>query len=1174
MKFFLLLTFLTLQLYAELKAIPGNYDDVTNFEITLDGSESTEAETYSWEVDENTMPEGATYEWTGADTATPTLKVTKKGDYTIKLTVEDGAWPLPDDDDDDVLIKFIGEYYENSYVCDLFYKPLTSYTKITSKDSNAKVVGTASLSTPEIDGDIICEVDGEQTSCVKTAAPLNEYSPTLLSSSKLGTSETQNSGILEDVEYGDFKNMEISLTLHPQTTYGNNTNLNFMLLGDMELKGSNNSLTLASGDYYFKSLTLKQTDQRILLEEGAQVRIFIEDNLEVSQKDTIINDRDSSQLFIYVGGDTTVSQDSTINAFVYTAGKTYLKEPANINGGLTSVDEIIISKASTITATSLPETLGYGNCPICYLEDSDGDDTIITPYKNIGDTLSTLTITENPNITSSWTQNKNNTDDLKILDRDTENEVPGLEAKEEGAIYIYDFGSDYPNSISTGVYYRTSRNTEDDETILTRNGTWSLNEKNYNNLNLGICRASSGANGENDGTIYHVGDFDAWDYPGDDTIPAEGERYIQTKIFGNSISLQVASLNGDSYEGKTNSDSDADTGITYAAIYENSNLVNPISQVEEFKIIDPEISGDKGDDHKKLEFTPTKASKSAGLYIKMCATYESSEEAAQEAYDEAYKEEYESNPMPGLRVIAAKQAGNEAYDEAIKIKYYEIYPYNNSDCVSEEDIENPHTCDYETDGTPVYRMCSASDPFSIRPKEFVISSPTTKTKSGEYLSLEISAKDVNDEDTPNYNINSSIDELEVSSPLKKYLPNGDEDSSLHGDASINEFSFSDGVSSNTQITFDDVGVVGVEIIDTKWTQIDREKEDGTSDDCDGLQICSKEEIKAEFIPHHFTLKNIKLHNHNDGDYTYFSNDIDISLMSAHLAVDIEAQNANNEVTQNFDKESWEHPIAASIEVTAENPKTDSKPEREIEFKPNDFTEQKVGFVAGKYTIAWDETDKTKALMFNYEREINGAMNPFEVKGSEVTLNVKSTYDDIEITGNASAPEADKAKFFYVRTSTPRALFKLNNENSYIVPIFYEVYCSDDDKKSLLPDGDTSTYNDDPRWFVNTQHDASVDGVVNTFDNSAISLKSLASDKKSATLKLNAPNDLNYPYKTTMQVTPSSWLIYNKYDEDAETNEFEVEFNKDSSSTSWAGKAETTNSTSSRATSITNRRSMW
>ena len=58
----------------------------------------------------------------------------------------------------------------------------------------------------------------------------------------------------------------------------------------------------------------------------------------------------------------------------------------------------------------------------------------------------------------------------------------------------------------------------------------------------------------------------------------------------------------------------------------------------------------------------------------------------------------------------------------------------------------------------------------------------------------------------------------------------------------------------------------------------------------------------------------------------------------------------------------------------------------------------------------------------------------------------------------------------------------------------------------------------------------------------------------------------------MENNASGWLIYNKYNPNIPTNEFEVEFIQPNSA--WAGMHETNSTTNKNATENTNRRLMW
>jgi len=58
----------------------------------------------------------------------------------------------------------------------------------------------------------------------------------------------------------------------------------------------------------------------------------------------------------------------------------------------------------------------------------------------------------------------------------------------------------------------------------------------------------------------------------------------------------------------------------------------------------------------------------------------------------------------------------------------------------------------------------------------------------------------------------------------------------------------------------------------------------------------------------------------------------------------------------------------------------------------------------------------------------------------------------------------------------------------------------------------------------------------------------------------------------MEINSAKWLVYNKYNPNATTYEFAVEFISQSSD--WAGVRETDTTTNKNASENTNRRLMW
>ncbi len=226
------------------------------------------------------------------------------------------------------------------------------------------------------------------------------------------------------------------------------------------------------------------------------------------------------------------------------------------------------------------------------------------------------------------------------------------------------------------------------------------------------------------------------------------------------------------------------------------------------------------------------------------------------------------------------------------------------------------------------------------------------------------------------------------------------------------------------------------------------------------------------------------------------------------------------------------------------------------------------------------------LNLNYDRKVNKAVNPqlitFKTYKVACSTPANCTYTADLNLSNVAEGKKDlnyKIKHYYGRAHALRQRYFGSDGN---VSIYYEVYCdlANDGNKSLLQDKVNSRYSDDPRWFINTQHKTAKDGQVNSINQRGFALgsgnvKATAIDAQTPTkahLKYSTASTNGYPYKTTMEINASNWLIYNKYNQNAKKNGFEVEFIN--SSAGWAGEHETDSTTKKSAADITNRRLMW
>jgi hypothetical protein len=295
-------------------------------------------------------------------------------------------------------------------------------------------------------------------------------------------------------------------------------------------------------------------------------------------------------------------------------------------------------------------------------------------------------------------------------------------------------------------------------------------------------------------------------------------------------------------------------------------------------------------------------------------------------------------------------------------------------------------------------------------------------------------------------------------------------------------------------------------------------------------------------------------------------------MSAKLDVKVIAKNDKNEIVKNFDSASWENGVTLDFQVSTPNMPTILK---------DAITSKKIGFSSGEKHIAYTETNSSRNLMFNFHRDVNKSLNPVVVSGSDIDLNISSTYSvggSSETIKEKTTPSvSENVTFVYGRTHATRQRYEGNSGD---VSIYYETYCYNTDSdgvscnKSLLPDGTTSRNSDDIRWFINYQHIAPSSGEAGNINEKDVTqVTSTTPDSNNPSkATLTYSEKYGYSYKTTMENNASNWLIYNRDNPSATKNRFSVEFTK--AGVGWNGAHETNATTKDASTTIINRRSQW
>ncbi|MEA2048533.1 MAG: Calx-beta domain-containing protein [Campylobacterota bacterium] len=502
------------------------------------------------------------------------------------------------------------------------------------------------------------------------------------------------------------------------------------------------------------------------------------------------------------------------------------------------------------------------------------------------------------------------------------------------------------------------------------------------------------------------------------------------------------------------------------------------------------------------------------------------------------------------------------------------------------------------------RRSNSRNQFSIRPDRFAFTSAESHfpelLRAGQEYNLTLYAPyygGADDSRSPDYNQTNTNIETNVI----RYLPNDTEDLGgvLVGNLSwgATAFSMVDGISlfNGTNevagIQYSDVGMVTIQLQDKSWAAIDN---DDTPQDCNSTVhtwICA--DTNTTFIPHHFDV-NASLRNHQDGNFTYLSSDLN---MSAHIDVNITAQNASDATTQNFSNGYYENPLTLTLTVPTidDNGNTISSIDGTalVSSKQEIASPSFLNFTNGVRTIAWNESNTTMRLMFNYNKVINAEVNPFDLNMSTpglvdtqiLSVDVASLYTatdgtEANITGDANATGA--ARFYFARPRPSKTLYDNVTAPSIGTPIAVDVYCdlgftACDTLGIDTVNGQINEF----EWWINTAHSmANGDGNI-TLTNDLGTLSSttvtLGTDGVDRSVSVGsggtAPLTVTIDLVETNPTNTNSWLIYNPDNAVVTPTPFyRVRFI--GGNDGWAGVGETGNVLSNDANTKTPNRVNW
>ena len=511
--------------------------------------------------------------------------------------------------------------------------------------------------------------------------------------------------------------------------------------------------------------------------------------------------------------------------------------------------------------------------------------------------------------------------------------------------------------------------------------------------------------------------------------------------------------------------------------------------------------------------------------------------------------------------------------------------------------------------------CENLDDFAVRPSHFrlwdnkagaVISASTKSFTGGETYNdaISLAAMKPNDSDLAIGYANSLLASLVAKNGnvCNAILDSKNRLNVKFTEASGGLGKITRSANSNDGFSYSDIGDTTFYVVDGSYTLTDHHLSprgndcvkkykkpafdpNNPADDPEGIgRVSCNVELKKEgnvtfqFIPEAIQISNIKII--KDDDVTYLDND---GIQKVKLSFDVTAKlsdtlkNLHPELYGDY-KHSDEkylpakfyvdgcyaneanfelklHKVPLNFTDNKGNAGTLEKANEEILFFENFGSNTKKSTEPnakkGMFYIeksAFEEGKASAEVFFNFARKINHAKNPFTVSSDDFSL------DDLDkkINGKSYKYETPakktSANFYYGRVYAP---YYEGPASGFKAKIYYGAYCDGCDKNLYMKHGATqwqicpSTIS----WFTNpTYHAGALKFEDFCFANNTI-LRNDVSAVSNGEQLIFVSNQK--PVVDIASMHANSWLLYNEFDENAQTNDFKLKFLVPDGD--WAGK---------------------
>ncbi|SFV68956.1 hypothetical protein MNB_SM-6-1082 [hydrothermal vent metagenome] len=406
---------------------------------------------------------------------------------------------------------------------------------------------------------------------------------------------------------------------------------------------------------------------------------------------------------------------------------------------------------------------------------------------------------------------------------------------------------------------------------------------------------------------------------------------------------------------------------------------------------------------------------------------------------------------------------------------------------------------------------NTTDNFAVRPEKFLITGNSASIFAGDDFNLSFNALDADGSDTDDYNETTANASFTIEA-------NSTKAGCINGTLHIDDINFTNGVASDINTTYSNIGDVNITIKDSNdsssFAYVDHD------DTNESQRLISPATASIYVKPYELNITDVSFQPSTDKDWLYMADNI--NDMNITLDTIVKAFNKQGDILQDFNETCYAQDVNVTFYYDLNNSNSDINLTLDGNLTSNDVNISDINKTLQIPKKLFIDGEANSSYAFGIDRNYYDYKNPVNVVLKDVNVTTQNISKELQ----GKLLESDNnATFYFARTYTQDLATSQSSDTTKAEILIYSDH-------PLKDDNNVSLQEELLNWYLNTMHtDNSFGNITNTTPSKSIQKSATTDITTSAasitngisTIEVNTTNDTKGSY--FIHLDENRWLWY-------------------------------------------------